>query len=78
MADSDTAPTLEVPHGYTAIAPNVFVNDTSIIVTGTPHPTEDETDPRYHNCDVMGCGREHVIYTARLLFTVTPPKEPAT
>jgi len=54
------------PKGYAAVAPNVYVSDTHVIVTGSPHPTEDENDPRYHNCDAMGCGREHVVYRAAL------------
>lgn len=36
-----------------------------IVVCGTPIEfNEDlpEDDPRYHNCDAMGCGQEHVLY----------------
>jgi len=50
-----------VPVGTVAVTPTVFQSAREIIVTGSPHPTDDNTDPRYHNCDTMGCGRDHVV-----------------
>lgn len=59
---------------FREVAPGVNVGNGEIVVCGMPHETEDETDPRFHNCDAMGCGYEHVLFRARL----APPDQGTT
>ena len=39
----------------------VYQTATQIVIVGDP---EDEEDS--HNCDAMGCGREHVLYRLKI------------
>lgn len=55
--------------GFTEVAPGVHASATEIVVFGQPSDVEDENDPAYHNCDAMGCGRDHVVYRAKLAPT---------
>ena len=40
----------------------VYRNETEVIITGDPPDVEDGADISAHDCDLMGCGWEHVLY----------------
>ena len=50
---------LAVPRG--AIAHEVVVTATELLLLGIPCAVEDESLPHYHSCDDMGCGQAHVL-----------------
>ena len=45
---------LSIPAG-TKLA-ECYETETEWVVVGEPWPGDNENDPRYHNCETMGCG----------------------
>ncbi len=52
-----------IPEGYVPI--RAYVNTTTIVLSGEPAKVDDEETG--HNCDAMGCGREHVLGLAPMV-----------
>jgi hypothetical protein len=61
-----------VPPGWKELGGNgqvgIYIKGNQIIVVGVPYEYENlsDDDPRHHNCDVMGCGWEHVLWRGTL------------
>lgn len=55
-----------LPNGFTKIPSyEVFINGDDLIILGDPPENEDEEAG--HNCDVMGCGWDHVIARCKVV-----------
>lgn len=52
-----------LPKGFREVG-TAFTNGTELVILG--EPPEDDPECLLHNCDEMGCGRNHVIYRFKL------------
>jgi hypothetical protein len=56
-------PKRHIPKGATLI--EAYETESQYIIIGQPADIEDENDPRFHNCDAMGCSSvSHVVLRA--------------
>jgi hypothetical protein len=61
-----------IPIGFRKIPASIYVNDKTgkIIVTASPWdvwPAKHDSDESPHDCDMAGCGWEHVVARGELL-----------